>query len=655
MGYEESLTYLYGLERLGVRLGLDNVLQLLDRLGNPHETFPSVHVAGSKGKGSVCAFLDAILRKAGYRVGLYTSPHLVRFNERIRVDGEPISDADVLRLTEAIRPYAEAMRAQGAAYQPTFFEFTTALAFRYFKEQGVDIAVVEVGMGGRLDATNVLRPLVSIITHIEREHTQYLGKTVRRIAREKAGIIKEGVPVWTVDQEALAVIATRADAVGAPLYVVGRDVRLERISGGLEGQKFSLADGERRTYRIPLLGTYQPENAALAYGAIRSLQEQGRAVGRRALREGFATTHWPARFEIVNHAPTIVVDSTHTPDGARRLRETVEEVFPGRKAVVVLGVLEDKNPRGIAAELAPVARRFIVTQPDATRAYPASAAAQALDPSDAIVMTPIAKAIEYGLEEAGPTEIVLITGSLYTAGEALTFLEGWKRERALEVVRRLKEAYLPGPFETADLETALGRITRRTEDPFVVLVSTVLSQRTADPTTDAVSDALFARFPTPDALAAASLEDIEATIRPANFYRTKARAIREIARQVVEQFGGKVPDDRDELLRLPLVGRKTANCVLVYGYGQPAIPVDVHCHRIPNRIGIIHTRDERGTEEALEALLPQSLWLEVNELLVRHGQTTCRPTNPICPECGLQDLCAYNLSLQALKPERTAG
>lgn len=655
MGYEESLRYLYGLERLGVRLGLDNVLRLLDRLGNPHVSLPSVHVAGSKGKGSVCAFLDAVLRKAGYRVGLYTSPHLVRFNERIQVGGEAISDDDVVRLTEAIRPHAEAMRSQGEAYQPTFFEFTTALAFLYFQEREVEMAVVEVGMGGRLDATNVLQPRVAVITHIEREHTEYLGKTIHRIAREKAGIVKRGVPLWTVDQKALGVIARRCEEVGAPLHVVGRDIRVERVSNGLEGQTFTLSDGEDRSYRIPLLGTYQPENAALAYGALRSLGAAGWPVGRRALREGFGATRWPARFEVVSHDPTVVVDSTHTPEGARHLRETLEEVFPGRKVLVVLGVLEDKNPRGIAAALAPAVRHFVLTQPDTERAFPATAAAKALGRTDATVVTPVAKAVEYALQEAGPTEVVLITGSLYTAGEALTFLEDWKQARAREVVRRLKEAYLPGEFASADLETALGQISRRTEDPFVVLISTVLSQRTADPTTAAVSAALFARFPTPDALAMAPLEEIEATIRPANFYRTKAKAIRDIAQRVAGHYGGKVPEDLEELLSLPLVGRKTANCVLVYGYGRPAIPVDVHCHRIPNRIGIIHTKDARETEEALEALLPQSLWLEVNELFVRHGQKTCRSTNPACDRCGLQDLCAYGLSLQALSLEKIAG
>ncbi|MEE9593229.1 MAG: cyanophycin synthetase, partial [Thermoplasmata archaeon] len=370
-------------------------------------------------------------------------------------------------------------------------------------------------------------------------------------------------------------------------------------------------------------------------------------VGRRAVRDGFRTTRWPARFEVVNHAPTVVLDSTHTRDGARRLRETLEEVFPGRKALAVLGVLNDKDPRGIAAELAPLVQRIVVTQPDTDRALSAKTAARDLGVPPTGVITPVAKAVEFALAEADPREVVLVTGSLYTAGEALSYLEGWKEQRTREVIRRLKEAYLPGEFESAKLETALGRITRSTEDPFVVLVSTVLSQRTADPTTHAVSDALFARYPTAEALAHAPLEAIESVIRPANFYHTKAKAIREIAARIVQEYGGVVPRDLDELLTLPLVGRKTANCVLVYGYGQPAIPVDVHCHRIPNRIGLIHTNDERETEEALQRLLPQSLWVEVNELFVRHGQTTCRPTNPQCGGCSLRDLCAYNLSLQA--------
>lgn len=641
MGYEEELAYLYGLERFGVKLGLDNVRDLLDRLGNPHRAFAVVHVAGSKGKGSVCAFLDAVLRAAGHRVGLYTSPHLVRFNERIRVDGDPISDEEVVRLTGTLRPEAEALAARGKAHQPTFFEFTTALAFRYFRERAVDIAVVEVGMGGRLDATNVVSPAVGVITRVELEHTEYLGRTVARIAKEKAGIVKEGVPVWTVDQGALPVIEERCRALDAPLHVVGRDLRVARTPMGLEGQRVRIGNGETVELDVQLLGTYQAENAALAYGVLRTLQEQGWSVGRRALRRGFAEAQWPARLDVVHRAPTTVVDATHTPEGARRLRASLDELFPNRPLVVVAGVLGDKDVAGILEPLQDACRLLVATSPDSKRAAPAEEVAQAAPGPNVMRAVPVAAAVETALAAAAPEDVVLITGSVYTAGEALVAVDRWKRRRTREVLRRLKKRYLPGAFAEAELETALGRITRATEDPFVVLVSTVLSQRTADPTTEAVSDALFERYPTAEALAQAPVEAIEAVIRPANFYRTKAEAIQEIARRVVHDHGGEVPRDLETLLELPRVGRKTANCVLVYGFGEPAIPVDVHCHRIPNRIGLIHTRDPRATEEALEDLVPQELWLQVNELFVRHGQTTCTPRNPDCASCNLTDLCSY--------------
>lgn len=644
MGYEETLAYLYGLQRFGIKLGLGNVRRLLTRLGDPQEAFASVHVAGSSGKGSVCALLDAVLRRAGHRVGLFTSPHLVRFNERIRVDGEEIPDADVVRLTEALRPHAEALRDQDPASQPTFFEFTTALAFRHFQEQAVDLAVLEVGMGGRLDATNVVRPEVAVITRIEKEHTRYLGRTVPRIAREKAGILKGEVPAWTVEQPALAVIEARCEEVGAPLRVVGRDLHVERLGGDLSGQDIRLTfdGGASRTYRLGLLGTYQAENAALARGALQTLREEGWGVPETAVRQGLRAARWPARLEIVSPFPPVILDVTHTPEGAARTAESLRELFPETGFVVVVGVLEDKDLEGIVQPLLPLMRELILTAPESDKALPAEAAAARLAGlAKGKVVAPVAKAFQAAVEEAGPRDAILITGSLYTGGEALVSLERWRRDRALEVIRRLKEQYLPGEFASADLETALGRITQRTEDPFIVLVSTVLSQRTADPTTEAVSAGLFARYPTAAELAAAPLEEIEELVRPANFYRTKAKAIREIAARVAGEHNGQVPEDFDALCRLPLVGRKTANCVLVYGYGKPAIPVDVHCHRIPNRIGLVRTAREEETEEALMGLLPQDLWMEVNELFVRHGQATCKPRLPDCPACALQDLCGY--------------
>ncbi len=645
MGYEEDLAYLYGLERFGMKLGLGNVTKLLSRVGNPHKSFPSIHVAGSNGKGSVCAFIATILRQAGYRVGLYTSPHLVRFNERIRVDGEEISDQEVVRLVAELRSHAEEMSAESRALQPTFFEFTTAMAFRHFQEREIDIAVVEVGMGGRLDATNVVQPEVAVVTRIELEHTQYLGRTVDRIAREKAGIIKEGVPVWTVDQPAAEVIRERCTEVNSPLRVVGRDIHVERTSCGVERQTIVIRGNGDSEYSFPLLGTYQAENAGLAFGVVRELRGKGWHITDGALRRGYTKTQWPCRLQLVHWNPIILLDVTHTPGGAERLRESLQELFPGRKVVAVVGVLEDKDLSGIVSKLAPICRELILTEPDSKRAFRVEDAAEALQGVVTVrAIKPVSDAVEAAINEADNRDVVLVTGSLYTAGEACLFIDSWKRRLALEVVKRLKEKYLPDEFAIAPLETALGKITRKTEDPFVVLISTVLSQRTADPVTEEVSSQLFARYETASQLASAKLEEIEDVVRPANFYRTKARAIREIARRIANDYGGSVPKEFEELLKLPLVGRKTANCVLVYGYGEPAIPVDVHCHRIPNRIGIIRTKEERETENELTSLLPQALWLEVNELFVRHGQTTCRPTNPACPSCNLADICAYNLA-----------
>ncbi|MFQ5838418.1 MAG: glutamate ligase domain-containing protein [Thermoplasmata archaeon] len=647
MGYEDTVGYLYGLQRFGIKLGLDNIRDLLSRLGDPHRGFRSIHVAGSNGKGSVCAFLDSILRRAGYRVGLYTSPHLVRFNERIKVNGIDVSDEDVVRLTEEIRPHAEAMTALAKASQPTFFEFTTAMAFQYFREQDVDAALVEVGMGGRLDATNVVRPEVAAITRIGMEHTEYLGMTLERIAREKAGIIKEGIPVWTVDQPAVDVIEERCRALGAPLRVVGRDLHVARTAKGLEGQKVLFSDDGTWEYDVALLGSYQAENAALAFGVIQELRERGWRISETAVRRGYSEARWPARLQVVNRYPTIVLDSTHTTEGAQELRKSLEELFPGRRLILVIGILRDKDLKGMVAQLMPLCQSVIATEADTERAFRAEQVAEAFRGAGSVkVVRRVAEAVDTALSMAGSNDIVLITGSLYTAGEASIFLEEWKRKRAEEVVLRLKQRYLPGDFASAHLETALGKITRETGDPFVVLISTVLSQRTADPTTEKVSANLFSRYRTPSELGAASLEDLEEVIRPANFYKTKAKAIKDISQRIAGEYGGVVPREMQELRKLPLVGQKTANCVLVYGYGVPAIPVDVHCHRIPNRLGLLQTKDEADTEVQLRRLLPESLWLEVNELFVRHGQTTCTSTRPDCPSCNLADLCAYNLSRQ---------
>ncbi len=589
-------------------------------------------------------------------MGLYTSPHLVRFNERIRVNGSEIPDEDVVRLTEEIRPHAQALAQESKASHPTFFEFTTAMAFRYFQEQDVDVVVLEVGLGGRLDATNVVRPEVGVITRLGLEHTEHLGRSIGRIAREKAGIIKEGVPVWTLQQPGVEVIERRCGELGAPLRLVGRDLTVSRQPDGTEGQRVLFTNEDSWAYEMKLLGAYQAENAALALGAVHELRTRGWRIPESAVRRGFSDARWPARLQLYGRHPFVVLDCTHTVAGAERLRESLEEIFPNRGVVLVVGILRDKDLGGIADRLAPICRAVIATQPKTERAYSAETVSNAFRGVEKVyVATSVEEATEKAIAMATPKDVVLITGSLYTAGEASVYLEAWRRRRAMEVIHRLKKEYMPGDFETAELGTALGRITRETEDPFTVLISTVLSQRTADPTTKIVSERLFARFKGPAEIASASLAELEELIRPANFYRTKAAAIKEIARRVQEDHGGIVPKDMATLLRLPLVGRKTANCVLVYGYGIPAIPVDVHCHRIPNRIGIIRTKNERQTERALQELVPEKYWLEVNELFVRHGQTTCLPVNPDCPSCVLEGMCDYNLSALEAKERRGAA
>src|SRR2546425_5536553 len=256
MDYDALLQELYRLERFGIKLGLDTITELLGHMGNPHRRFKTVHVTGTNGKGSVCAYVASVLRKAGYRVGLYTSPHLVRFNERIQTDGRQISNSDVARIYQEMQPAIAKTSGGSKVRQPTFFEVTTGIAFHYFAEKGIDIGVIEVGMGGRMDATNVITPLVAVLTRIGLEHTEHLGKTEDRIAREKAGIIKPGCRVVTVDQPTVSIIAAQAHALGCPVIVVGRGVRYDRLGFDRSRQRGRMEDGGKTELRVPLLGSY---------------------------------------------------------------------------------------------------------------------------------------------------------------------------------------------------------------------------------------------------------------------------------------------------------------------------------------------------------------------------------------------------------------
>ncbi|HKW43119.1 MAG TPA: folylpolyglutamate synthase/dihydrofolate synthase family protein [Thermoplasmata archaeon] len=424
MDYSATLEHLYRLERFGIKLGLENIRRLLSLLGDPHRGLKVVHVTGTNGKGSVCAYVASVLRAAGYRVGLYTSPHLIRFNERIRVDGEPIADQDVLRLWGGMQPAIQAMTSVRAIDHPTFFEVTTAMAFEYFRERGTDVAVIEVGMGGRMDATNVVDGLVSVVTRVDLEHTEHLGKTVDRIAREKAGIIKPTSRAVTVAQDALPVIETRCREVHAPLCVVGRDVVAERTSFDLRGQGvrirglFGVID-----VRTPLLGAFQVENVAVAVAALTELRRAGFAVPDDAVLNGIRSVRWSARLEVVRETPTVIVDGAHNRPAAVALATSFRELFPDRKAVLITGILNDKDLPGIAAALGPMSSEVYACRAKTHRAFEPEEIAAAFRPFAPTTVIPgVLAAIDTALSKAQPTDIILITGSIYTAGEALEHL-----------------------------------------------------------------------------------------------------------------------------------------------------------------------------------------------------------------------------------------
>lgn len=394
--YQEALAWLFGTQRFGIKLGLENTHRLFAALQLPAPNERIIHVAGTNGKGSVCALLDSVCRAAGYRTALFTSPHLVTFRERIQVNGELISEDSVARGLMKIRELIADWDPH-----PTFFEITTALALDYFREANAKIVILETGMGGRLDATNAVQPVVSVLTPIDFDHQKWLGATLVEIAREKAGIIKPGVPVVSALQpaEAEAVIRERAAECRSPLDFVRQP--FERLP-------------------IALRGTHQKQNAALALSALHTAEIE---VKDEAIARGFATVSWPARFQ--RWEERTIIDGAHNPAGARILAQTWREIFGDRQATVILAVLEEKDVAGICAALAPLARRWVLPAIRSARALsPADLRLTILDqrPEAAVALLPsFGEAWAEARREAAP---ILVTGSLHFAGEALAFLRG---------------------------------------------------------------------------------------------------------------------------------------------------------------------------------------------------------------------------------------
>jgi len=430
MPYQETIDYLFGLQKYGIKFGLSNSTRLMGLMGDPHRRFRSVHIAGTNGKGSAAAFLAGMLVAAGYRVGLYTSPHLVSFTERIRINNIPVTEDRVIDLAERVQArYAGLPSAEGGALTPTFFEVTTAMAFTCFAEERVDVAVVEAGMGGRLDSTNVITPLVSVITNIDVEHTEFLGDTIEKIAGEKAGIIKPGVPVVTgaVQPEAIAVIEQTAASAGAPVYRFPKDFRAEPVAGA-GYQEFDYR-GIRSRFpglQIAMVGRHQVGNACLALAAAECVGKAGMAVPDAAIRTGLANAAWEGRLEKVAERPDIYLDGAHNPASARVLADAVRDLKEGyRSLVLVIGVLMDKDYRGIVSFLAPLADRIVVTKPHYSRALGTGSLAAEIGafPGTVDSAETVAEAIGLARQGAAENDLILITGSLYTVGDARAVLQ----------------------------------------------------------------------------------------------------------------------------------------------------------------------------------------------------------------------------------------
>ena len=408
---------------------LERISYLLTQLGNPHRQLKVVHVAGSKGKGSTAALIASILTHAGYKTGLFTQPHLISPRERCRINSRLISEEEFARSVDQLKPSIEAMGELKSIGRVSFFEIYTALAFSYFADNAVDFAVIEVGLGGRLDATNVVDPLVSVITPISLEHTAILGDTHEAIAKEKAEIIKPNRPVVLAPQipEAQAVFEDVAADRDAPIDAVGRDIHLKRKDWNISGQTFDLTT-QSAFYPdlfLPLLGEHQAFNAATAVACIERIRKEGYTVPQTSIYDGLREVRWPGRMQVVGRSPVILLDGAHSPTSAEALCKAIREIFRYRRLILVVGLMRDKDLQAIGQVLCPFAAEIITTQAfDNPRVIPAEEIAQAWLETGANfhVCPSVREAIPLAQSIATPSDLICIAGSIYIVGEAMKVL-----------------------------------------------------------------------------------------------------------------------------------------------------------------------------------------------------------------------------------------
>jgi dihydrofolate synthase/folylpolyglutamate synthase len=414
--YSNALAYLYSLEKFGIVFGLENIQWILNIIGNPHGFLKTVHIGGTNGKGSVAAVLSHILKAAGYRVGKYTSPHLVSFTERITINEEEITEAEVAELTTYIRQQTENVDPKRTF---TFFDFTTALAFEHFRRKHVDIALVEVGLGGRLDSTNVVNPLISIITNVAFDHMDYLGNDILDITREKAGIIKRGVPVVTGAQDApQRIIEETGKNNDSPVYVMGRDFSYTKK--GIQSMSYSGLSINLDDIFVNLKGDHQFANAAMALCATELLSSCGFGMDQKELYAGLSQVTWPGRLEIVREKPVVILDGAHNVDGIRALTGFLTSQFPDRRRLLIFGVMKDKEYEKMLGELLPYVDETILTMPANDRALPPEFMKKFAP--KAIVADDVTWALKKVKSLSTEEDIIVITGSLYLVGECRTVI-----------------------------------------------------------------------------------------------------------------------------------------------------------------------------------------------------------------------------------------
>jgi dihydrofolate synthase/folylpolyglutamate synthase len=440
MNYDASVRYLLSLGRelaaptqaAAAKFDLENIGVLAERLGRPDRAYPSVHIAGTNGKGSTAAFLGSILRHAGFRTGLNTSPHLEKINERIRVNGEEISDAAFAETFARVQSVIEELLAKGGLRaHPTYFECVTAMAFEYFSRAEAEFGVFEVGLGGRLDATNILTPAVSVITRIDFDHENFLGHSLQEIAGEKAGILKEGVPVVVAEQhaEAREVILARARELHCPVIETAAAYRIENSvmeEGCARALVTRIATDQSMEIAPQLKGGFQLQNAATALAATHVLQRQGFAIPAEAIRKGIATTVWPGRLEKLHSLPDVYLDGAHNPAAARELASFWQQELADRKVLLLYGALRDKAVDEIAGILFPHAAEVIFTEPRTSRAISASQLSEIAGhhAGHSSVIADAEQAFDYLFSKAAPEDALFVTGSLYLVGQLRHY---WKQ------------------------------------------------------------------------------------------------------------------------------------------------------------------------------------------------------------------------------------